>query len=219
MSPIKPFIYHAPPASRSEFVYCDDSLLVVNKPAGLLSVPGRGADKQDCLSVRIQQEFPDALVVHRLDMATSGLLVFALGKEMQRQLSAMFSERLVKKSYVAILAGQIEAAAGEVDLPISADWENRPLRKIDAVSGKPSLTRYTKLEYDALNDASRVELEPVTGRTHQLRVHMNAIGHPIIGDNLYEGRSADRLHLHARTLSFSHPVTGVAMNFVCEACF
>lgn len=219
MASLKPFVYQAPPASRTEFVYYDDSLLVVNKPAGMLSVPGRGADKQDCLSVRVQQTFPDALVVHRLDMATSGLLVFARGKEMQRQLSAVFSERLVRKSYVAILAGQIEAAAGEVDLPIIADWENRPLRKIDTVSGKPSLTRYTLLEYDAINDTSSVALEPVTGRTHQLRVHMHAIGHSIIGDNLYGGRSADRLHLHAQTVSFNHPVSNVALDFVCEAPF
>jgi len=219
LAPIKSFVYQAPPASRTEFVYCDYSLLVVNKPAGLLSVPGRGADKQDCLSVRVQQKFPDALVVHRLDMATSGLLVFALGKDMQRRLSAIFSDRLVKKSYVAIVAGQIEADSGEVDLPIIADWENRPLRKIDAESGKPSLTRYTKLEYDTLNDTSRVLLEPVTGRTHQLRVHMHAIGHPILGDNLYTGRSADRLYLHARTLSFIHPVTGVALDIVCAESF
>lgn len=182
-------------------------------------MPGRGEDKQDCLFVRVQQTFPDALVVHRLDMATSGLLVFALDKDMQRRLSAMFSERLVKKSYLAIVAGQIEAAAGEVDLPIIADWENRPLRKIDTASGKPSLTRYSKLEYDALSDTSRVELEPLTGRTHQLRVHMYAIGHPIIGDNLYGGRNADRLYLHARTLSFDHPVTRVALDIACEAPF
>ena len=219
MSPIKPFVFQTAPFSRTEFVYCDDSLLVVNKPAGLLSVPGLGPDKQDCLSVRVRQEFPDALVVHRLDMATSGLLVFALGKQMQRRLSAMFSDRVVTKRYVAIVSGKIEPVAGEVDLPIIVDWENRPRRKIDTESGKPSLTRYSELEYDALSNTSRVALEPVTGRTHQLRVHMNAISHPIIGDNLYAGQAAERLMLHARTLSFTHPVSGETMNFVCAPPF
>ncbi len=219
LSPIKPFVFQPAPVSRSEFVYCDDALLVVNKPAGLLSVPGRGPDKQDCLSVRVQQEFPDALVVHRLDMATSGLLVFALSKEMQRRLSAMFSERLITKRYIAIVAGKLAPVTGEVNLPILADWENRPRRKIDVESGQPSLTRYAELEYDALSDASRVALEPLTGRTHQLRVHMNAIGHPIVGDNLYDGRAAERLMLHAQMLSFTHPLSGEAMHFACEPPF
>jgi tRNA pseudouridine32 synthase/23S rRNA pseudouridine746 synthase len=204
--------------SLPDLVFHDDSLLVVNKPAGLLAVPGRGADKQDCLSARLQQNFPDALVVHRLDMSTSGLMVFARGAEMQRRLSRMFHEREVGKRYVAAVAGRLEPEIGEVDLPIAADWPNRPLRMIDAEIGKPSLTRYRSLGFIA--DTTRVELEPVTGRTHQLRVHMAAIGHPILGDALYgDSRSAPRLLLHAAKLEFSHPLTGKPMHFASEPPF
>ena len=195
-----------------ELIYQDDYLLVANKPAGLLAVPGRGAEKQDCLSARLQQQFPDALVVHRLDMATSGLMLFARGAEMQRHLSVMFSNREVEKRYVAVLAGKLEAESGEVNLPIMADWPKRPLQKVDAQQGKPSLTRYRLLGIDS--DISRVELEPITGRTHQLRVHMAAIGHPILGDALYgDASSAPRLLLHASTLSLSHPATRVLLHF------
>ena len=194
-------------------------MLVVNKPAGLLAVPGRGADKQDCLSSRLQQIFPDALIVHRLDMSTSGLMLFARGAEMQRKLSHMFHEREVEKRYVAVVAGRLEREAGEVNLPIAADWPNRPLRKIDSELGKPSLTRYRLMSFDKSN-GTRVELEPVTGRTHQLRVHMAAIGHPILGDALYgDVSSAPRLLLHATTLDLLHPLTGAALHFVSSAPF
>lgn len=206
----------------TELIYRDDTLLVVNKPAGLLAVPGRGADKQDCLSVHVQKEFPDALIVHRLDMATSGLMVFARGAEMQRRLSQMFREREVEKRYVALVQGRVELPTGEVNLPIAADWPNRPLRKIDIDTGKPSLTRYLVLGYDletasaskpyhqneSILGTSRVELEPVTGRTHQLRVHMAAVGYPIVGDALYGVPTADRMMLHACSLRFIHPVNG-----------
>lgn len=198
--------------SIPDLIYCDDALVVVNKPAGLLAVPGRGEDKQDCLSARLQQEFPDALVVHRLDMATSGLMVFARGVEIQRRLSNMFRDRKVEKHYVAVVAGKLQPETGEVNLPIAADWPNRPLRKIDAELGKPSLTRYRVVGQDG--DTTRVELEPVTGRTHQLRVHMSAIGHPILGDALYgDATSAPRLLLHASSLSFLHPMSGDSLNF------
>ena len=200
-------------------IYRDDSLLVANKPAGLLAVPGRGADKQDCLSARIQRAFPDALVVHRLDMATSGLMLFARGAEMQRRLSQMFRERAVEKRYIAVVEGKLETPAGEVGLPIVADWPNRPLQKIDTELGKPSLTRYRLLENDAGTDTSRVELMPVTGRTHQLRLHMAAIGHPIIGDALYGGRAAERLLLHAQSLSFAHPLSCEALTLLCAVPF
>ena len=200
-------------SSLLDLVYCDNSLLVVNKPAGLLAVPGRGEDKQDCLSTRLQHEFPDALVVHRLDMSTSGLMLFARGIEMQRHLSNMFRDREVDKRYVAVVAGKLEPASGEVNLPIAADWPNRPLRKIDAESGKPSLTRYRTLRLDEAS--TRVELEPVTGRTHQLRIHMAAIGHPIHGDALYgNAASAPRLLLHACSLSFVHPLSKVPLNYI-----
>lgn len=205
-----------------EPVYQDEWLLVVNKPAGLLAVPGRGADKQDCVSARLQQEFPDALIVHRLDMATSGLLVFARGAEMQSRLSQLFRERQVAKRYVAVVQGKLQTPAGEIDLPISSDWPNRPKQQINHNTGKPSLTRYRMLSYDVGTDTSRVELEPVTGRTHQLRVHMAAIGHPILGDSLYgneDSSQTERLLLHAQMLSFIHPVSAVQLALRSEPPF
>jgi len=206
------------PPPGLDLIYRDESLIVVNKPAGLLAVPGRGADKQDCLASRVQAEFPDALVVHRLDMATSGLLLFARGAEMQRRLSHLFRERLVAKRYVAMVSGRLELLAGEIDLPLMRDWPNRPRQKVDHESGKPSLTRYRVLAHD--DGTTRVELEPVTGRTHQLRVHMAASGHPILGDALYgeEGR-AERLLLHASALSFAHPLNAEPLVFVSEPPF
>ncbi len=192
---------------------------MVNKPAGLLSVPGRGAGKQDSLATRVQAEFSDALVVHRLDMATSGLLVFARGAEMQRYLSRLFRERRMEKSYVAVVAGQIKPAVGEINLPLISDWPNRPRQKVDLAIGKHSLTRYLLLDNDATTDTSRVKLEPVTGRTHQLRVHLAIIGHPIVGDALYGGNAARRLLLHARMLSFDHPLSEKPLILVCEPPF
>lgn len=198
-----------------EILFQDEHLLIVNKPAGLLSVPGRGEDKQDCLSVRIQQQFPDALVVHRLDMATSGLMVFARGEAMQRELSRMFREREVTKRYVALVAGVLEHEVGEIDLPLMVDWPNRPKSKVDHESGKPSLTRYRLLDIE--DGDSRVELEPITGRTHQLRLHLASIVHPIIGDTLYDGRSAERLMLHSTRLAFDHPITSKPLYFESDA--
>lgn len=197
-------------------------MLVVNKPAGLLSVPGRGADKVDSLTTRVQREFPDALCVHRLDMSTSGLLVLARGREMHSHLSRLFRERRVKKLYTAIITGRLLAAAGEIDLPLVSDWPNRPRQRIDLAEGKSSLTRFRLLAHDAATDTSRVELEPATGRTHQLRVHMAAIGHPVVGDKLYGGESGsrrDRLMLHASMLSFSLPSSIAPLSFECAAPF
>jgi len=199
------------PLSGLDLIYQDESLIVVNKPAGLLAVPGRGVDKQDCLASRVQAEFPDALVVHRLDMATSGLLLFARGARMQSRLSRLFREREVQKRYVAVVSGRLQQSTGEIDLPLAGDWPNRPKQKVDLAIGKPSLTRYRMLSHDAATDTARVELEPITGRTHQLRVHLAAIGHPILGDALYGGQAggmAERLLLHASTLSFAHPLSG-----------
>ena len=197
---------------RFELVFQDESLLIVNKPAGQLAVPGRGADKQDCLSTRIQEIFPDASIVHRLDMATSGLMVFARGKAMQRELSRMFREREVGKRYLAVVAGRLDTDTGEISLPIAVDWPNRPKSRIDPAQGKPSLTRYRVL--DAQETRSRLALEPVTGRTHQLRLHLAAIGHPILGDALYgNASSAPRLLLHACALEISHPASGEALRF------
>ncbi len=190
-----------------DIIWRDEHLLVVNKQAGLLSVPGRGEDKADSLISRVQREFPDALVVHRLDMATSGLVLLARGDEMQRRLSERFRERGMQKRYTALVSGRIESGSGEVELPLSADWPNRPRQKVNLQDGKPSLTRYRLLMFE--NNVSRLELEPVTGRTHQLRLHMAAIGHPILGDALYGQRdSDDRLMLHASLLEFIHPFSG-----------
>jgi tRNA pseudouridine32 synthase/23S rRNA pseudouridine746 synthase len=209
-----------------EPVYADATLLVFDKPSGLLAVPGRGADKQDCLAARVQARYPDALIVHRLDMATSGLMVMARGAVAQRALSKAFAAREVNKRYIAVVAGRLEAAQetwGTIDLPIIVDWPNRPLRIIDHVAGKPSLTCWRVLGHDDSGPTTRVELEPVTGRSHQLRVHLRELGHPILGDALYappevQARSA-RLLLHAWSLGFVHPLTGEALVFECPAPF
>jgi tRNA pseudouridine32 synthase/23S rRNA pseudouridine746 synthase len=194
-------------------------MVVLNKPAGLLCVPGRGADKQDCLSTRAQAKFADALIVHRLDMATSGLVLMARGIDMQRRLNAAFSNREVYKRYEAVVHGLVDAPRDQwrtIDLPIGVDWARRPLRVIDVVAGKPSVSRVKLLAANAADCASRVALELDTGRTHQLRVHLQAIGHPILGDALYApaevAAAAPRLTLHACQLRFAHP----ALHHVCE---
>ena len=214
---------YCPPSNELlDLIYLDDTLFVVNKPAGLLAVPGRGSDKQDCLASRTAKVLHDALVVHRLDMATSGLMMFALGTDMQRHLSRLFREGKVHKRYIAVVAGKPEPDNGIVNLPIAADWPNRPLQKIDSRSGKASLTCYRLLAYDKDTNSSRMELEPLTGRTHQLRVHMAAIGHPILGDNLYgetEGQFSNRLYLHASGLGFVHPVSNAKLSFIAEPPF
>ncbi len=197
-------------------VHVDAQCIVALKPAGLLAVPGLGEHGRDCLAARVQAEYADALVVHRLDMATSGLMLFARGAAAQRTLSIAFAQRAVHKRYVAVVHGRVEGNEGEIDLPLMADWPNRPRQKVDREHGKPSLTRWRVLGFDAgrdgSRDATRLELEPVTGRAHQLRVHLLAIGHPILGDALYATPAAlaraDRLLLHAAYLGFAHPVSG-----------
>jgi tRNA pseudouridine32 synthase/23S rRNA pseudouridine746 synthase len=208
---------------RVPLVYVDRSLIVADKPARLLSVPGRGPDKQDCLIARLQREFPDALIVHRLDFDTSGLIVLARGGKMHRLLSLLFQERRMEKRYVAVTAGRLEESEGEIDLPLCVDWPNRPRHKVDFESGRPALTRYRVIGHDDARHASRVALVPETGRTHQLRVHMQALGHPILGDPLYAGKElegkAERLLLHAEWLAFTHPVTGRRLAFSSAAPF
>jgi tRNA pseudouridine32 synthase/23S rRNA pseudouridine746 synthase len=207
-----------------QVLYVDASLLVLNKPSGLLCVPGRGEDKQDCLSRRAQQLYPDTLVVHRLDMSTSGLLLMARGLAMQRALSKLFETRQIHKRYIAIVNGKpIPDSQQEwnlIDLAIAADWLRRPLRVIDAALGKPSQTRWKILSHDTALQTTRLELEPVTGRSHQLRLHLQAIGHPILGDALYAPESVQalstRLLLHASALSFVHPETEQSMAFACQ---
>lgn len=209
--------YTPPPHNGLDILYQDNALLVVNKPGGLLSVPGRGPDKQDCLMSRVQREFPQALNVHRLDMETSGLMVLALGKDTQRSLGRLFEQRRVHKRYIAVVNGTLQAGQGEIDLPLAADWPNRPRQKVDSEHGKPSTTRYRVVARDNANNATRVELEPLTGRTHQLRVHLQALGHSILGDSLYADRHsrrrAGRLLLHATTLAFTHPLNSEPLHF------
>ena len=214
--------YLPPPHDASWLLAQDEALLLVNKPAGLLSVPGRGVGKDDCLISRVQAQFPEAQIVHRLDLATSGLLLLARGEVMQRRFSQLFRERLVHKTYIAVVAGQVMQAEGEIDLPLITDWPNRPLQKVDFDIGKPSLTRYRCLGYDAASDSTRLLLEPVTGRSHQLRVHLAAIGHPILGDQLYavaHRLRAPRLLLHAASLLLPHPLSGEACRFDCPPPF
>jgi len=202
-------------------IHEDETLIVLDKPAGLLAVPGRGPDKQDCLSARAQARWPDALVVHRLDMATSGLVVMARGIEAQRQLSRAFEQRQVHKRYTAVVTGtlhnpQPDNGWNTIDLPLTIDWPNRPRSIVSAELGKPSITRW-RLVGTPTEDTTRLELEPVTGRTHQLRVHLQAIGHPILGDMLYatpeQQARASRLLLHAHQLSLPHPQHGDTVHF------
>lgn len=198
-------------------LHIDEHLVVVDKPAGLLAVPGRGEAGRDNLATRVQALWPDALVVHRLDMATSGLVVFGRGAAAQRTLSIAFAERRVDKRYVAVVGGTVQADEGKVELPLACDWPNRPKQQVDFARGKPSLTHWRVLSRHGAR--TRLELRPVTGRSHQLRVHLAAIGHAIVGDALYAGEPAPRLLLHARALEFAHPADGRPLAFDCPAPF
>lgn len=199
-------------------LYEDEHLVVLNKPSSLLSVPGRGPDKQDCLIHRAVLRWPDALVVHRLDMATSGLIILARSKAVQRALGDAFAARSIHKRYTAIVDGTPTAAQNTpwawVDAPLICDWERRPLQKVDHATGKPSQTRFciAPSQQGVPPGCTRLWLEPITGRSHQLRVHMLHIGHPILGDALYASdsvlRLSPRLCLHASDLQFAHPITG-----------
>ena len=220
----------SPVAAQSGGIDClhaDDDLLVLAKPSGLLCVPGRGPDKQDCLSRRAQQQWPEALVVHRLDQATSGLVLMARNPEAQRRMGRAFELRQVHKRYEAVVSGHMAPPENddwaEINLPIAADWERRPLRVIDPVLGKPSLTRWRALAHDESANTTRIELEPVTGRTHQLRVHLAAVGHAILGDALYADAAIHaqhpRLLLHAAWLAFEHPATGQRIEISLPAPF
>lgn len=204
-----------------DIIYSDSSFVIANKPWDLLSVPGRGEDKQDCLWRRVQAEFPTARVVHRLDYATSGLMVLALTLEAQRDISRSFQERKTEKLYQAIISGKPSEKQGSVDLPLICDWENRPLQIVDHEHGKNALTHWKVTGEDS--KGTRVELTPVTGRSHQLRVHMQAMGHPIIGDRFYADDDSkalsDRLLLHAERLSFPHPETGEVAEFTVPCPF
>jgi len=215
--------YCPPPPAPLELLHVDEFLLAVNKPAGLLTVPGRGPEKQDCLLSRLQQIHPEARVVHRLDMETSGIVLFARDADTQSQLGKQFARREINKIYVAIVHGRPQPAQGEIDLPLIADWPNRPKQKIDHELGKPSCTHYRVLNCDTGTGTCRIELKPVTGRSHQLRVHMMSLGHPIVGDRLYgcetEFGNGERLMLHANELVFTHPRTGQELHLESPAPF
>ncbi|MEO8278301.1 MAG: RluA family pseudouridine synthase [Ideonella sp.] len=196
-------------------LYSDEICIAVDKPPGRLSVPGRGGLAEGSVAQQVQQQWPDALTVHRLDMATSGVLLFARGSTWQRHFSSQFEQRRIVKTYIAIVTGRLGNQVGDsgrIDLPLAADWPNRPRQRVDNNNGKPSQTLWRVVAHDPLDCWTRVELEPLTGRSHQLRVHLLAIGHPIIGDALYgklgQESPAPRLMLHARSLGFFHPLSG-----------
>jgi tRNA pseudouridine32 synthase / 23S rRNA pseudouridine746 synthase len=216
--------------SEFDLIYQDSALLVFNKPSGLLSVPGKGPEKADCLRTRVQQVYPEALTVHRLDMSTSGILLMARSAELHRKLSIAFQDREVKKRYVAVVDGHVKRNLENpvqewqlIDKPIATDWINRPLQKIDPIEGKASQTHYKIVSYDAATDTTRLELAPITGRTHQLRVHLQSLGHPILGDHLYASpetmAKSVRLMLHASQLTFTHPETTEVLDLHCNAPF
>lgn len=207
--------YNPPLEPWLHVIYQDDHILVVNKPSGLLSVPGRLEEHRDSIMTRIQQQYPVAQSVHRLDMATSGIMVVALTKAAERELKRQFREREPEKSYVARVFGQLTKKAGLIELPLICDWPNRPKQKVCHETGKAAQTEWILLEREA--QSCRVLLQPITGRSHQLRVHMLALGHPILGDNFYahpEAKAlAPRLQLHAQSLTITHPSFGNRMTF------
>lgn len=215
--------------TQLELLHCDNDIVVVNKPTNLLSVPGLASPHN--LFDQVKAQFPTALVVHRLDMATSGLMIFALNKPTQSQLGRQFERRAIKKMYVAVVHGHIAHQVGEINSPLICDWENRPKQKVDWLNGKPALTQYAVANQVECNVGSqppnqqttRVHLFPHTGRSHQLRVHMQQIGHPIVGDFFYAPTDTPipsaRLLLHAQYLNLSHPSTGAPISFSCPAPF
>jgi tRNA pseudouridine32 synthase/23S rRNA pseudouridine746 synthase len=209
-----------PPQDPLVILHQDHEILIVDKPAGLLSVPGKGEHLADCLMSRIEAAFPTALLVHRLDRDTSGVMVFALTPHAQRHLGLQFEKRYTKKTYVARVLGEIGAKTGTIDLPLIVDWPNRPLQHVDHENGKPAVTDYRVVRTGG--GESRVRLYPKTGRSHQLRVHMKEIGHPILGDPFYAtgpARDYPRMMLHSETLQFRHPDGGAGVRFTAKAPF
>ncbi|KQI70189.1 pseudouridine synthase [Loktanella sp. 3ANDIMAR09] len=201
---------YTPPQDPLVVLHHDHQVLLVDKPAGLLSVPGKGPHLADCLIARVQSVFPDALLVHRLDRDTSGVMVFALTPHAQRHLGLQFENRQTRKTYVARVHGQVAEAKGTVDLPLCVDWPNRPRQMVDHANGRAAVTDWRRLKRGS--DETRMRLMPKTGRSHQLRVHMLAIGHPILGDPFYAtGAALDypRLMLHSESLAFRHPDGGL----------
>lgn len=205
---------YAPPDTPLSILHADHEILVVDKPPGLLSVPGKGPELADCLLTRLQAVYPETLLVHRLDRDTSGVMVFALTPHAQRHLGLQFEKRQVRKIYVARVAGEISEATGEVDLPLAVDWPNRPKQRVDRENGRAAQTEWKVLKRG--RGETRVRLSPKTGRSHQLRVHMLALGHPVLGDPFYAtgpARDHPRLMLHSETLRLRHPDGGKGLTF------
>ncbi len=211
---------YAPPQDPLVILHDDHEVLLVDKPSGLLSVPGKGEHLADCLITRVQAVFPQALLVHRLDRDTSGVMVFALTPHAQRHLGLQFEKRQTKKTYIARVWGQLAPKTGTVDLPLIVDWPNRPKQKVDHETGKPAMTDWRVVR--SSDDETRVRLMPKTGRSHQLRVHMLSIGHPILGDPFYAdgpARAFPRLMLHSETLQIRHPDGGASLRITAKAPF
>ena len=211
---------YTPPQDPLDILYDDHEVLLVNKPSGLLSVPGKGPELADCLIARVQATFPTALLVHRLDRDTSGVMIFALTPHAQRHLGLQFEKRQTKKTYVARVWGEVAEKTGTVDLPLIVDWPNRPRQMVDHENGKQAVTDWRVVR--ARDGETRVRLMPRTGRSHQLRVHMLALGHPILGDAFYAtgpARDFPRLMLHSETLQFRHPDGGRGMRITAKCPF
>lgn len=209
-----PDFAYDPPDGPLDILHEDAAIIVVNKPAGLLTVPGKLANRQDCLINRLRSIRWDALTVHRLDCDTSGVIIFARTKPAQGFLGQEFERRRAQKTYIARLQGSLTPDSGTVDLPLGSDWDYRPRQKIDHQNGRPALTDWQVIDRSA--DETRIRLTPHTGRSHQLRVHMLALGHPILGDQIYAPETTmqhGRLMLHAETLALHHPTTGDWLGF------
>ena len=214
-TPPPELVYSPPPDNGLDIVYSDEDILVLSKPAGLLSVPGNRPELEDCLESRVMVRFPSATTVHRLDRATSGVSIMALNLPAHRHLGLQFEKRLTEKIYIAIVDGHLEPENGTIKLPLRTDWYNRPKQMVDPCLGREAITNWRVIEKG--QSISRVQLNPETGRSHQLRVHMQSLGHPIIGDEFYAPENiiamSERLMLHAESIEISHPGTGEKMRF------
>ena len=217
--PINDDFVYMPPQDPLAVLYEDDDLIVINKPAGLLSVPGRLPEHHDSAYLRVVDQFPNAKITHRLDMATSGILMFAKHRDAEVAVSKIFQARTVSKNYIALVQGKLEQE-GSVDVPLITDWENRPRQMVHFELGKSAQTLYQALSYNVEQDITRVLLTPITGRSHQLRVHMMHIGHPITGDKIYHPNAKQsplgRLALHASRLSFQHPLQAHTVDIISD---
>lgn len=215
--------YQPPPDLGLDVLYIDEHLLALNKPSGLLSVPGRGVAKSDCLLSRANRDYPELLAVHRLDMGTSGVMLFARDKTCHRQLSELFAQRLIRKKYRAIVTGRPLPSSATINTALICDWPNRPRQKIDPCKGKQAITEFTTLHHNEQENISHLEVKPLTGRSHQIRVHLASIGHAILGDTLYASESviamSPRLLLHATRVEFLHPVNQQLVSITSPAPF